>query len=149
MVTELLDDQGQRAHRLLGDELGLLSRETGEQVVEGCEAGIDEDGMLGARGDAEGFEEQGDAVVGDVVLLDAGLDGVDLVDLGVGRGIGSEQGEQAVDLGLGDSVRHVLQEEDASRVASKLPVGWRELSVGKLWCGRRAAKETRRREKSC
>ncbi len=60
-------------------------------MVERREASIDKNGVLGAGSGAKGIEERGDQVIGDIMLLDAGLDNIDLVDLGIGGCIGSRQ----------------------------------------------------------
>ena len=67
-------------------------------MVEGGKASIDENGVLRAGGDAQGVEDGGDAGVGDVVLLDTGLDGVDILNLVIDGNIFSQDGQQAGDL---------------------------------------------------
>lgn len=72
-------------------------------MIEGREAGRGQRDMLGAGGAAEALKELGDARLGDVVLLNAGLDGVHILyfDIEVGVVV-SQDGRQVVDLVVGE-----------------------------------------------
>lgn len=134
LVAQLLDNQGQGTGALLCQGLGVLTREAGEEVIESREAGVDEGGMLGAGGCAQGLEDGHDAGFGDILLLDARLDGGDLLDLGVDRGVGAQEGDEVGDLLVGNSFRHFpLQKEDADVDGVKTGMGL--LCAGK-WSGR-------------
>lgn len=71
-------------------------------MIEGREASRSQRDMLGAGGAAEALKELGDARLGDVVLLNAGLDGVHILyfDIEVGVVV-SQDGRQVVDLVVG------------------------------------------------
>lgn len=107
MITQLVDDQRQCASGLPAQELGVLAREAGQEVVEGGEASVDEGGMLrGGRG-AQAVKQLGNEVLGDIVLLDARLDVGDVLDLGVEGSVAAQDGREVDDLLLRElGVRH-------------------------------------------
>lgn len=104
VVAQPVDDEGQGARGLLGEQTRVLAREAGEEVVEGGEAGIDEGGVLRGGGGAQGFEEVGNGGVGNIVLLDAGLDGRDLVDFSIEGRVAAQDRDQVGDLLVGELV---------------------------------------------
>lgn len=98
VVAEAVGDERQGALGLPGEQARVLAREAGEEVVEGGEAGVDEGGVRrGGRG-AQGVEQVGYGGLGDVVLLDARLDGGDEVDLGVDGRVAAQHRQQMGDL---------------------------------------------------
>lgn len=86
--------------------LWFLSREAREQMVQRSEAGVDKRGVLGGRGLAQALEDRRDARVGYIVLLDAGLDTSDVLHLGIDGGLFLQDGEQALNLFIGEFFGH-------------------------------------------
>lgn len=97
-IAHLVGDERQGMLRLSGKIFRLLSRQARQEVVQRGEAGIDESGVLAARGESQGVEERRNAGIGDIVLLDAGLDGCDVLDLVIDKDIFPQDLEQAGDL---------------------------------------------------
>lgn len=58
--------------------------------------------MLRGRGDAKGLEQRGNAAIGDIVLLDAGLDGGDSMNFCVEALVASEDIDKVRDLFVGE-----------------------------------------------
>lgn len=148
MVTQLLDNQRQRAGALLCQGSRILAHKAGEEMVERRETGIDEVGMLGAGRCAQCFKDGYYASLRDDVLLDARLDSRHLLDLGVDRGIGAQEGDEVVDLLVGNSFRHFPpQKEDFSVVGVKTVVAVRRKEGGQLSVWSSAAEKGRKKTK--
>ena len=98
LVAHLLDDERQCVLGLPEKISRFLSRQARYEMIEGGKAGIDEGGVRGAGGETQGFEDGSDAGIGNIVLLDTRLDGIDILDFGVDGNIFSQYGQQAVDL---------------------------------------------------
>lgn len=111
LVAELLDDDGEGTDSLLANVLGLLAREARQEVAEGGEASVDESGVLGGGGVAQGFKELGNARLGDVVLLDGRLDVGDHLDLVVEGGTAAQHVDQVGDLLVGEPLSHDVRRD--------------------------------------
>lgn len=108
LIAQLLDNQGQGSRAFLCQVLGVLPCKPGEEVIKRGESGVGENGMLRAGGSAQCFKERNDAGFGDILLFDAGLDGGNLLDLGIDRGIGAQNGDEVGNLLIGNSFCHLL-----------------------------------------
>lgn len=87
-------------------------------MVQRREANIDEGGVLRRRSRAEALEELDGAGVGDIVLLDGGLDGGDILDLVVEALVASQDGDEVGDLLLRELA--VGHERESSGLLSEI-----------------------------
>lgn len=94
---------------------GLLARHARKEVIECCEASGSQRDMLRGGGAPEAFEKLGDTGLGDVVLLDAGFDCIDILDFGVEVDVvASQDGHQVCDLVVGKLFGHGARWESES-----------------------------------